>query len=364
MTQRIKNQQGIVDLSRYGLNGFAWFGTAEQDPKTSPIKLYDGIGNIGKAELSQPLTVQNGEYKNKNGQTVYPVTEVDEYSVLIANENGTPVYQRGREIADDTGGGSGSSAVYDAVYDNLQQPLAADLSAYDFIFIKAENAGWRGTPTGADINNAYYRTGNTGGPSTGDAGLFYDSVGNEWISAASYVEQELQEEVSVLAGEASQNAVNIAQNTSDIAAINSTIVSSLEWTEVSGTYTKTSNNGLEFSPTLFTIADGTSVEFEAYTLIPDYADTPSRWAFIAYDDGGNEACIDSAINGVSSNDRIFFNGISEGDAVTSSANAAWQQVAHEFDISGDKDMKLASEFSGNGLGVDIQYKVRYRLIAK
>ncbi|MCP4001456.1 MAG: hypothetical protein GY727_11160, partial [Gammaproteobacteria bacterium] len=159
------------------------------DPK-QPANQFPITDGVGGAPVSNPYTVTDGQARNANGELIIPVIEQQEYSMRFESPAGGQFWEVPRFIGDGlSSGGGGTGGIPDLTLNNLDLAKGTDLSAYNFVFIKAESSGWEGTATGADVSSFYYRDGTTGTPSTGDNTLFYDSAGNGWQLSKSVQEQ-------------------------------------------------------------------------------------------------------------------------------------------------------------------------------
>ncbi len=145
-------------------------------------------------QVSQPYFINVDGYPvNSNGQKITPVIDQQEYSLRFESPAGGSPFEWKRLIGDGLSGsdGGGGNGIPDAVLNNLQQGLGQDLNAANYVFIKAENSGWEGTATGADISSFYYRDGTVDIPSagTGDSGQWFDAAGVRYTLAKSVQEQ-------------------------------------------------------------------------------------------------------------------------------------------------------------------------------
>ena len=206
------------------------------DPKDPSKQLSITDSASGEVVSNYFVINPDGYAKNQNGQGVLPVIQEQEYAILFESVGGGQQWAYPHVKGDAfglTGGGTGTAMV-DEVYNNFPAAQAADLTAFDLIFIQSKEAGWEGTAVGPEYSYYSYYTGNVGAPGTGTFDLFYDSEGNEWkITENSQLPLTNEDGVAT-------NAAAIAVNAANIVAITKieTVVSvtDLAWTPNAGAY--------------------------------------------------------------------------------------------------------------------------------
>lgn len=156
-------------------------GKPNANPET-PINKLVLTDSASGVTVSNPYIIDvDGHSKNTNGQLVNPECQEERYSILFKSTAGGQSYSYA-DIKSDALGIQGATSTADKVFNNLPLAQGQDLSEFDFIFTQSETAGWEDTPAGP-LNSFYaHKTGvfNAGSSGTGDADLFFDSIGNQF----------------------------------------------------------------------------------------------------------------------------------------------------------------------------------------
>lgn len=161
-----------------------YIGLPNTDPTIEANKL-DITNGAGGAAVANPYYINaQGKARNTNGEKISPYITENEYCIEFRSPNGALIDRDPHFKSDALGasGGAGSSVV-DSVLDSFTTALITDMSAYNLVYIQSYAAGWEGTATGPVGGFYAYRTGSLGSAGTGQPGLFYDSIGNQFKPA-------------------------------------------------------------------------------------------------------------------------------------------------------------------------------------
>ena len=181
MTQQIKIPQFYPDaLGNPAYQYVVYIGIANTDP-TDPANQLTVLNGSGGSATSNPYFVTSYGYaKSSNDQRINPVIEEDSYSIRIESTNGAKLVEEAEMISDSPQPLIQIEAIVDGVVNNFAEALVTDFVDKDTIYIQAYRAGWEASAAGNIGDSFHYRTGNTGTPSSGNAGKWYDITGAEF----------------------------------------------------------------------------------------------------------------------------------------------------------------------------------------
>ncbi|RLF28122.1 MAG: hypothetical protein DRN14_04575, partial [Thermoplasmata archaeon] len=124
--------------------------------------------------ISNPFSVNgNGDPINLNGERVYPKMDVEAYSWVLVNDEGSVWDRHPNQESDAIPPTGEANEVVDRVFDYLDLAKNADLSDDSYIFVRSELEA----PTDPQDSRYFHADGTTGTPSSGDIDKFYDSEG-------------------------------------------------------------------------------------------------------------------------------------------------------------------------------------------
>jgi len=170
----IRPRSTTVDPQGLMATGYKYYiGQPFTDP-TNVANQLTILNTKDGAVLSNPLDINaNGQFINANGQKVTPKVNEEAYSVVVLSPNGGVWDQEPNVESDNIETDGQNDTVVDQVYDYLSLAIGADLSAFDYIYVRSELSA-----PNNPLNGGYYHSdGTTGSPSTGDINKFFDSEG-------------------------------------------------------------------------------------------------------------------------------------------------------------------------------------------
>jgi len=184
----IKVNPVIGDNKNNPAVGFRVFvGLVNTDPKTEANRIPLTSGPEGVAVANPFIVGSDGYARNTDGQIIFPNANVTEYSVEFRSsqgEFGARLYRNPRVVSDAFSSSAATNGeIVDIVVNNFTVALTTDLSLGNLIFVQSFNTAWEGTAEGPQGAFFAYKTGNTGTPSTGNPGVWFDSAGNEFKPA-------------------------------------------------------------------------------------------------------------------------------------------------------------------------------------
>ena len=175
---QIKNPTFFPDVQGLPATGYSVYIALANTDQTDPLNQLSVTDGIDGAAISWPYKVDVRGYPiNDNGQRVNPYIAESSYSIKVVGIHGGTLYEAENIVSDSINSGA---LVVDAVYDNLADAEAANLTDFDHIYVQSNLSGWQDTPSGPVGGGYYHSTGiiNIAGVST--SRIFYDAVGNEW----------------------------------------------------------------------------------------------------------------------------------------------------------------------------------------
>ena len=203
------------------------------DPKDASKQLAITDSASGEVVSNYFVINPDGYAKNQNGQPVLPIIQEQEYAILFESVGGGQQYAYPHVKGDAfglTGGGSGTAMV-DEVYNNFPAAQAADLTAFNLIFVQSKESGWEATAEGPEYSYYSYYTGGVGPAGTGTFDLFYDSQGNEWkITENSQLPLTNEADIATNAAAIAVNATAIADTTIKSKKVTVVTASDAAWT--------------------------------------------------------------------------------------------------------------------------------------